>query len=52
MLKVIILAFEASEITLKVISGRNSSWIPENLSGRYHVVDIVNDRPAYKVSFC
>ena len=27
-------------------------WRDKNLSGCYHMVEIVNDRPAYKVSFC
>ena len=39
-----------------MVSGRTDKdekeWKDKNLSGCYHMVEIVNDRPAYKVSFC
>ena len=43
--------FQAFEITIDVVSGRNAKWKANNLSGRYHIIDIVNERPAYKVGF-
>ena len=43
-------------MTITVISGDTNKeykeWIDTNFSGCYHMVEIVNDRPAYKVSFC
>ena len=34
-----------------MVSGRKCIWKGRNLSGPYHIAEIVNDRPAYKVSF-
>ena len=46
--------FLALSITLNVVSGdtrKNSKrYRDNNLSGNYHMTDIVNDRPVYKVS--
>ena len=46
--------FLALSISINVVSGYTDEKIKEyqdkNLSGYYHVVEIVNDRPAYKVS--
>ena len=46
--------FLALSITLNVVSGdtrKNSKrYRDKNLSGNYHMTDIVNDRPVYKVS--
>ena len=48
--------FLALSISIDVVSGYTDTNIKEyrekNWSGIYHMVEIVNDRPAYKVSFC
>ena len=43
--------FLALSISINVVSGKKSKeWRDKNLSGYYHMVEIVNDRPVYKVS--
>ena len=48
--------FLALSLSIDVVSGYTDTNIKEyrekNWSGIYHMVEIVNDRPAYKVSFC
>ena len=43
-------------MTITVVSGHtdeeHKKWRDKNWSGCYHMVEIVNRRPAYKVSFC
>ena len=48
-----IFIFQDFEITIDVVSGKNvfNNWKQINLSGQYHLTEILNDRPAYKVSF-
>ena len=46
---------ENSSIIIVVVSRDTEFWREyktKNFSGRYQKVEIVNDRPAYKVSFC
>ena len=43
-------------ITITVVSGHTDKdekkWRDTNWSGCYHMVEFVNDRPAFKVCFC
>ena len=42
-------------VTITMVSGhtdkKQKEWREKNFSGCYHMVEIVNDRPAYKVTF-
>ena len=38
-------------ITIHVFSGLANEWREKQFSGIYQMIEIVNDRPAYKVSY-
>ena len=48
--------FLALSISIDVVSGntdkKKKEYRDNNCNGIYHMVEIVNDRPVYKVSFC